>query len=121
MKRTLPLSLENSKDLNKSLTMKTLLQSIVDSPAEFESNNGEKALQQAVSKLPKDQQVILVLHFSQKISIKEIAKDLKLSTTTTYSKLNKALFTLKNELNPAAYERMYRILYPETGKPTFIQ
>lgn len=75
-------------------------------------------LKMAILKLPEDQQTVLDLHYIQRLSIKTIATELQCSVTTTYSKLNKALFTLKNEFNPSVYERMYSILYPGTGRPT---
>jgi len=97
--------------------MKTLLQSVFDSTDKLESQAKEKALQEAISKLPEDQRKILTLYYSNHIPIREISVEMGCSVTTTYSKLNRALFTLRNMFNPGVYKKMYDILYPETGRP----
>ncbi len=77
-----------------------------------------EAIKEAIKRLPEDQQKGLHLKYTRQLSIKEISLQLGVSITTSYSKINRALFILRNEFNPGAYENMYQILYPETGKPT---
>jgi DNA-directed RNA polymerase specialized sigma24 family protein len=76
-----------------------------------------RALKEVIAMLPMDQQLSLHLRYTQQLPVKEVAKKLNLSITTTYNKINRAIFILKNQFNPSVYENMYRILYPETGKP----
>ena len=98
--------------------MKTLLEAIYSDGEIIGSVEPSKALKDAVLRLPLDQQKVLTLYYARQVPIKEISIALRCSVTTTYNKLNRALFVLRNELNPAAYEKMYSILYPGTGKPT---
>lgn len=76
-----------------------------------------EAFQKAINELPPDQQKILHLHYNLRVPVREISSQLKLSNTTTYNKLHKALFILRNEFNPSVYDGMYKILYPITGRP----
>jgi RNA polymerase sigma factor (sigma-70 family) len=97
--------------------MKTLAEAIFSFDVKLESEGQKRALYAAVEELPTDQKIVLTLHFTQQLPVSEISRQLKCSATTTYTKLNKALFTLRNQLNPVAYKKMYNILYPATGKP----
>jgi len=97
--------------------METLYNVIWGSAKIFLSQRQKKALHQAISSLSEDQQKVLFLYYTKQLPIKEIALQLHCSVTTTYNKLNHVLFTLKNQFNPTAFEKAYRILYPETGKP----
>ena len=97
--------------------MKTLYKSISTDPIIFQTGAQKKALRKAISRLPEDQQKVLDLYYNQQLPVSEISKHLKCSATTTYLKLNRALIALRNEFNPAAYQKMNAILYPETGQP----
>ena len=72
----------------------------------------------AIKCLPKDLLTILDLRYSEQLPMKEIAIRMNLSLTTTYNKANRALFYLKNKCNPEALGLMYKILYPDAGKPS---
>lgn len=97
--------------------MNEIYKAISDNSEMVTSPRQKKALQQAITSLPDDQQKVLFLYYTRQMPVKEISAKLQCSVTTTYTKLNTALFTLKNKFNPAAFEKAYRILYPETGKP----
>lgn len=100
--------------------MKTLLQTIVDNHPPGQQPGLEIALKDAISKLPKKEQDVLYWRYTKQLPVSEISKKLGCSLTTIYLRLNRALFILRNELNPFAYESMYRILYPETGRPGLV-
>jgi RNA polymerase sigma factor (sigma-70 family) len=100
--------------------MKTLTEAIFSFDVKLESEGQKRSLSAAVEELPTDQKIVLTLHFNQQIPVSEISRQLNCSATTTYTKLNRALFTLRNKLNPVAYKKMYSILYPDTGKPASI-
>jgi RNA polymerase sigma factor (sigma-70 family) len=76
-----------------------------------------KEIYNAILLLADDQQEILRSHYESEMSVKDIAKMMKCSVTTVYTKLNTAIIKLKLQVNPKAFERAHRILYPETGKP----
>ncbi len=101
--------------------MKTLPEAIFPDYGKFESDERTKALWAAVEGLPEGQQKVLHLHYSRQLPVREISRQLNCSTTTTYHILNRALFALRNEFNPGAYEKMYSILYPGTGRPGAIK
>lgn len=101
--------------------MKTLAEAISSKKEKFRSEKEIKGLQAAIKDLPEDEQKVLFLHFTSQLPVSEISKLLNCSQTTTYNKLNRALITLRHKFNPAAYEMMYNILYPEKGKPTPVE
>lgn len=100
-----------------SANWKDLFLAVYGEMADFDSLTQKIAIENAVLRLPPDQQNVLSWHFNQRKSIKEISCLLNCSLTTTYNKLNRGLFTLRNIVNPSSYRKMYEILYPETGKP----
>jgi RNA polymerase sigma factor (sigma-70 family) len=100
--------------------METLIDAILQTSVQTEIQTSETLIQEAISKLPKDQQEVIFYRYGKQLSVKEISELLGFSVTTIYQKLNRSLFTLRNKFNPSAYKRMYEILYPETRKPESI-
>jgi len=98
--------------------MKNICKAVIcDSQCSF-SEELIRAIEEAIQKLPADQQKVLHLRYTKQLPVKEISIKLNLSVTTTYNRLHRAVFILRNQFNPSVYENMYRILYPETGKPS---
>lgn len=76
-----------------------------------------KEVYNAILLLTVEQQKILRSRFESELAVADIAKMMKCSVTNVYTKLNTAILKLKMRVNPKAFERAHRILYPATGKP----
>jgi DNA-directed RNA polymerase specialized sigma24 family protein len=101
--------------------MKTLLETVLKI-GETKASQAEKdALQKAVELLPVDQQLVLSLYFEKRQAVADISTKLGCSVTTTYTKINRALITLRHQFNPSYYRKMYEILYPCSGKPSALK
>lgn len=64
----------------------------------------KKALKQAVNHLPEKQRVVVLLHYSQDYSAKEISAILHIPRGTVLSRLAKARDNIKTELEGNGYE-----------------
>lgn len=86
----------------------------------FESEEKKNEFEQVIQKLPSSYRCILVWYLGEELTIAQIASKLNCSKTTIYNKLYRAIFILKNQFNPILFQKSYRILYPERGRPASI-
>ncbi|MGI8583219.1 MAG: RNA polymerase sigma factor [Chitinophagaceae bacterium] len=91
--------------------MKNVYQGLWGNSVTFDFEAKKTALQEAVKCLPVDQQIIIYYHFYDSLSIKEIAQKLNCAETTVHTKIKKALYNLRRQLNPSYYKKAMEILY----------
>ena len=75
-------------------------------------------LESALNILPPDLKTVIHLYYSEGISKDEISIRLNCTVPTISIKIKRSILLLKRHLNPSTFSKAYKILYPETGKPT---
>jgi len=77
---------------------------------EIPEKNREKAIKQALEKLPEDEYTLILLYYFEEQSIEEISKVTKLSESNTKVKLYRARKKLYTILNEMMKDELYTIL-----------
>lgn len=77
---------------------------VMDPLGNYVEKEMKKSLYRAVSNLPEKQKIVVILHYTQDYSAKEISKILHIPRGTVLSRLAKARENIKHELEGKGYE-----------------